>query len=310
MSELWAQLKPQLESLSKPYPHAAIELANAHRDEVAPFLVDCLEALVADPARDGDYMLHLYAMHLLACWRDTRAYRPLVQLGHLPEDVIEELLGDHLTESYGRALASVCDGNLRPLQALAEDADACIWSRNAALTSMTIRALEGDADRDALIDWLAALGEREAQRLGAVSAQAGNFELIDGVVSNATDLGAVAMLPAIRQWFADRILDESIADEKWVATHIVRSPQEQLAELRRHNNSYLSDADTEMSWWACFDDRPAPAFKASPSINGQVSEWPAEKPQTIVRDTPKLGRNDPCPCGSGRKYKKCHGSAL
>jgi uncharacterized protein YecA (UPF0149 family) len=26
------------------------------------------------------------------------------------------------------------------------------------------------------------------------------------------------------------------------------------------------------------------------------------------RDTPKLGRNDPCHCGSGRKYKKCHGA--
>ena len=28
---------------------------------------------------------------------------------------------------------------------------------------------------------------------------------------------------------------------------------------------------------------------------------------TVRRDTPKVGRNDPCPCGSGKKYKKCHG---
>jgi uncharacterized protein YecA (UPF0149 family) len=27
------------------------------------------------------------------------------------------------------------------------------------------------------------------------------------------------------------------------------------------------------------------------------------------RDEPKLGRNDPCHCGSGKKYKKCHGAA-
>jgi len=26
------------------------------------------------------------------------------------------------------------------------------------------------------------------------------------------------------------------------------------------------------------------------------------------RDTPKLGRNDPCHCGSGKKFKKCHGA--
>ncbi len=31
--------------------------------------------------------------------------------------------------------------------------------------------------------------------------------------------------------------------------------------------------------------------------------------ETIVRDTPKLGRNDPCSCGSGKKYKKCCASA-
>ncbi|MFN2576737.1 MAG: preprotein translocase subunit SecA [Pyrinomonadaceae bacterium] len=34
----------------------------------------------------------------------------------------------------------------------------------------------------------------------------------------------------------------------------------------------------------------------------------AGKVKTIVRDQPKVGRNDPCPCGSGKKYKKCHGA--
>ncbi|MEX2271910.1 MAG: preprotein translocase subunit SecA [Vicinamibacterales bacterium] len=32
-------------------------------------------------------------------------------------------------------------------------------------------------------------------------------------------------------------------------------------------------------------------------------------PRTVRRDEPKVGRNDPCPCGSGKKYKKCHGAA-
>ena len=33
----------------------------------------------------------------------------------------------------------------------------------------------------------------------------------------------------------------------------------------------------------------------------------APRPETVVRQTPKVGRNDPCPCGSGKKYKKCCG---
>jgi preprotein translocase subunit SecA len=34
----------------------------------------------------------------------------------------------------------------------------------------------------------------------------------------------------------------------------------------------------------------------------------ASAPQTVVRGSAKVGRNDPCPCGSGKKYKKCHGA--
>lgn len=34
------------------------------------------------------------------------------------------------------------------------------------------------------------------------------------------------------------------------------------------------------------------------------SEFP--KPKTIKREAEAVGRNDPCPCGSGKKYKKCH----
>jgi hypothetical protein len=35
------------------------------------------------------------------------------------------------------------------------------------------------------------------------------------------------------------------------------------------------------------------------------SDW--EVAQPFVRSTPKVGRNEPCPCGSGKKYKQCHG---
>ena len=32
------------------------------------------------------------------------------------------------------------------------------------------------------------------------------------------------------------------------------------------------------------------------------------KVDTVTRDGPKVGRNEPCPCGSGKKYKHCHGA--
>jgi hypothetical protein len=35
---------------------------------------------------------------------------------------------------------------------------------------------------------------------------------------------------------------------------------------------------------------------------------PGERRGPLVREAPKVGRNDPCPCGSGQKYKRCHGA--
>jgi preprotein translocase subunit SecA len=44
---------------------------------------------------------------------------------------------------------------------------------------------------------------------------------------------------------------------------------------------------------------------AGPVSSGPVSSGQSEQP--VVRDTRKVGRNEPCPCGSGKKYKHCHG---
>jgi preprotein translocase subunit SecA len=47
-----------------------------------------------------------------------------------------------------------------------------------------------------------------------------------------------------------------------------------------------------------------PSRSAPPRVGGDDAPV-----QTVRRDEPKVGRNDPCPCGSGKKYKKCHGAA-
>jgi preprotein translocase subunit SecA len=41
--------------------------------------------------------------------------------------------------------------------------------------------------------------------------------------------------------------------------------------------------------------------------HGGESQQAAGAPETVKRDGDKVGRNDPCPCGSGKKYKRCHG---
>jgi hypothetical protein len=63
----------------------------------------------------------------------------------------------------------------------------------------------------------------------------------------------------------------------------------------------------------------AVAAPPEPSPFGPPRRQPAQQParvggddakvKQVRRDEPKVGRNDPCPCGSGKKYKKCHGAA-
>jgi preprotein translocase subunit SecA len=73
--------------------------------------------------------------------------------------------------------------------------------------------------------------------------------------------------------------------------------------------------------------QPAPRKRASTSIDDLEAQFQRRKkrelqearmagsngnattPQQVVRGQAKVGRNDPCPCGSGKKFKKCHGVA-
>ena len=69
----------------------------------------------------------------------------------------------------------------------------------------------------------------------------------------------------------------------------VEEQQRRAAALQEQEYHYQSGAD-----------QPPPAA-ALPLEDGSPQQAP------FVRDGRKVGRNEPCPCGSGKKYKQCHG---
>ncbi|HWT70679.1 MAG TPA: SEC-C metal-binding domain-containing protein, partial [Oxalicibacterium sp.] len=73
----------------------------------------------------------------------------------------------------------------------------------------------------------------------------------------------------------------------------IDAAEEQLAQSHVENVHYQH---------ADFDANAAPEDLLAPSA---APDQPAQQPQ--VNALPKVGRNDPCPCGSGKKYKQCHG---
>jgi uncharacterized protein YecA (UPF0149 family) len=65
----------------------------------------------------------------------------------------------------------------------------------------------------------------------------------------------------------------------------------------------IADAVSEMEHWACFSQRkPKPIQPSSPPL--LLSTDTNQAP--VLRA--KVGRNEPCPCSSGKKYKKCCGA--
>ena len=62
------------------------------------------------------------------------------------------------------------------------------------------------------------------------------------------------------------------------------------------------DMDGESAEAAPFDVR---YLRGDANDDGSVAS--ETDPSTVRQQVPKVGRNDPCPCGSGKKYKHCHG---
>ncbi len=85
-----------------------------------------------------------------------------------------------------------------------------------------------------------------------------------------------------------------------------------LARIYRH---LPADADEDKALITVLDrEQPLEDLDSGIEdlVNATVELWDLTAKQrfavaTIKRDTPKVGRNDPCPCGSGKKFKACHG---
>jgi SEC-C motif-containing protein len=108
-------------------------------------------------------------------------------------------------------------------------------------------------------------------------------------------------------------VDEEIVRYLWWLRPVLA---DEAAPLPRRQPSrrpplVMNDPSTESAASSVFG-APRAAAAASRGGNGR-GQQPArvggdDVIKTVRRDEPKVGRNDPCPCGSGKKYKKCHGA--
>jgi hypothetical protein len=270
----------QLLHVQRRPPVAALRAAEAHRAELTPRLLACLAEVVARPAmleEDGDLQLPFFAMYLLAAWRETQAHALLLGFLRLPGDQCVDLSGDIVTQDMARMLAQTAGGEPRGIAAVAGDPAVNEWARVAAIKALSLMTAWGELPRETLVAQyralIAAAGPpRERDDPGPVMAE---------FVCCALDLQLVEL--------RDELL--ALMDRGWIDESIVGSREEVAAEFGqppwRPPEKPIDNVVEAIGWWGCYgrdDGIPQP-----------------------YRAPPKVGRNDPCPCGSGKKFKKCCG---
>jgi tetratricopeptide (TPR) repeat protein len=271
------------------FPRGAVEAAIARREEIVPELLRVLDDAIARPEEllaDSDAMGHIYALYLLAQFREPAAYSRVVRYFSLPGELAVDATGDVATEDLDRILASLHRGDLRPILELATTATASEWARGAAVRALAESVFSDQLSRDEAVSLLTPLFR------GAIERRPSNAW--NCLVSVALDLHATELTADIRRAFAHGLIDPFFVGSN-VAERTLKEPREVVLKgSRLRARGLIVDVVRDTSWWACF-------LQESRQRQGLV-----QGPQPI-RTEPKVGRNAPCSCGSGRKYKKCCG---
>ena len=257
-------------------PLAALESADAHREALIAPLLAAMDRALDDPtgASEEDASLFSYALYLFAKWRESRAYPSVIRWLSLPGDESFDIGGDIVTEHGGVILASVCDGDLEPIKQLVLNRDADGWARGAGIHGLGLLAAWLEVPREPVeefFQWLAETG------LGPED------DVVWGhLATECADIEALGVFPALRRAYAEGWIDPHLMAPRRLET-VERAPRGQTLANTRERHPPIDDVAEAIGWWGMF--RPP-------------------EPRRVV----KVGRNEPCPCGSGKKYKKCCGA--
>lgn len=280
------ELKEILDKLSvfgedRPLPREALAEAVRQREVITPALLDALDTVYEKVQTEGKgvcddpaYGLSAYAMFLLAQFQERRAFPKLLRLLTLDRDSLDIVLDDMLF-CIGNILYSTYNGDLSAAKAVIEDSNLDPFAREAPLNLLEGLFRDGRLPREEMIDYLrerlALLGEGE------------NEEIIGAMIARLiADNDLYELVEDVREAFRQGKIDlMHMGDFDSFFDYLYNETED--GEYTR----LITDTVQELSGWACFkEEKPS-----KPSIDDILS-W-------------KVGRNDPCPCGSGKKFKKC-----
>lgn len=287
-----------------PYPRDIIQEMIDRQEEMTPALLEVLTDAAQRPEhylKGGNWKLVTLACYLLAQFRVTAAFKPLCTLLAGPEDTIDDLFGDMITEDMGNILASVYDGDDTPLKALVENAKVYEYVRGSSVAlCYQCLLVEGKISREALEAYATELLGGKLERKPGV--------FWDCWTALCADLGFASTVPLIQ-----KAIDKNLCDPWFHGLKELIESAGNGGKDWKESTGLIDDTIQETSWWATWEKSDEP--EDGDEDDDELEDWESPlldtymmESTTVVRETPKVGRNDPCPCGSGKKYKKCCGA--
>ncbi len=287
-----------LEYLTRGFPTAAVIKALMHPEKTTPILFDFLEhALQNYDCLEEGYMGHIYALFFLAQFREKRAFSYAIKFASLPKESIEDLLDDIITENLHQIMGSLYDGNLEALKKLIESPDSNIWSRGAGLRTLLVLIKAKVLERDFVIGYF--------KNLFHYSSFENNNLLIAQLIDTACDLYPSELIYEIKGAYEKGQVDLEFIEWEEVEKALAQDKEKALKKNLYANRQYdlIENASDILVDWACFqtkefgNDDDEKAFESNDLFYHSDIHYKHEEP--------KMGRNDPCLCGSGKKFKKC-----
>lgn len=278
-------------------PSPEIAVATLYADVIESDVTAVLEQAVREDLDIPSSNLLFRGIHILGGRRFPAAYRPLMAFLSGPQERVETLLGDAVTENLSQILAGLFDGDERPLYELVTNSGIEPFVRDAALSALTFLVFERRVDRNAFEAFLLRFDE---QGLAA----ADNNVMWHAWMTAVAVLGMTGLEGRVRAAFADgRIApdwcDEDDFDELLKAA--VERPDDRT-RLEREQMGYIEDVLVALEKFAPSEDEEFDAD--GDGTDGGGLDWP-DFDVTAHNPYRNVGRNDPCPCGSGKKFKKC-----
>ena len=300
-----AEILTSLEYDTGTFPRKALGAAIQNKQEIVPgllrFVVYARENAEAIEKQESNiFMGHLYALFLLAQFREQSAYEPIIDLfGSLPDETILNITGEVITEDFHRILVSVFGGDDTLIRKLVENESAPPFVRGAAIESFITMMVVGLKTRQEVIDYYSHLFKGGLRR---------EFSFVwNMLVASAADVHPGELYEEILKAYNEDLFETGFVSMKEIEEEKNWTVEKSLKRISLHgNHSLINDTIAEMEWWACFKDRT----KKDADIIGKGTKFcaPAEYPELKpVGQDIKIGRNAPCTCGSGKKYKKCCG---